>query len=560
MTSLKSFLFLFDKLKKFCFLEFKNFFLLASYFCIQYAAVPYFIVIFFEALFSNAICSSESLGAIFIQLSGYLFCLICLSLISSLLIFNLEIKFREYTYFFYLSNIFLKNKGYLLRFSSDISSLDQRIIQENEEIIRTGIPLFFQGIGSLIRGFLSLYFVVSIFKKQKIFLFSFLKVNFTLFLCIFFLMYVFFSFFLFSKYAPRGSAILNNWDDSFANLRNKLISIQKNSTEIILLGGEQNELDSLFDISEFFTNILSAPHVFNFFSSFISEIMYIRPAIPFLLLGLIFEASSFPLESIVPLIIFLKSVDQIFFNFFKYISSFWKISVLDNSCLRVEEIDSFLQKERKTMFFNYSENKKKEINFKNLKIFLPSRALLLSIKKLIFSDKTLIIGKSGTGKSTLLKTIWKLWLYGSGDISIGVDYKKKMYVPQKPYLPVATLFYSIKYPYTGVSKEEVIRLLNLFKLSYLVPSLDICAPWSKELSYSEQNIINFIKIFLCAPDLVLCDEITAHLSKEQQKFCFDLLTKSFPDLQRISIGHKKTLFPYYSNIFLLENLKLKRIK
>lgn len=67
-------------------------------------------------------------------------------------------------------------------------------------------------------------------------------------------------------------------------------------------------------------------------------------------------------------------------------------------------------------------------------------------------DHLLIMGPSGQGKSTLLKTISGIWPYGNGTVEIPQNHRI-LFLPQKIYLPMGTLGEAILYPHTELSYE-----------------------------------------------------------------------------------------------------------
>src|SRR5215471_4605628 len=59
-------------------------------------------------------------------------------------------------------------------------------------------------------------------------------------------------------------------------------------------------------------------------------------------------------------------------------------------------------------------------------------------------EKVLVIGESGTGKSTLVRAIAGLWPWGSGEISVRFEGLSLM--PQVPYVPLGSLRRAVTYP------------------------------------------------------------------------------------------------------------------
>src|SRR5207249_988593 len=76
-------------------------------------------------------------------------------------------------------------------------------------------------------------------------------------------------------------------------------------------------------------------------------------------------------------------------------------------------------------------------------------------------EKVLIVGDSGTGKSTLVRAIAGLWPWGEGEVVIRRNSKLFM-LPQKAYVPLGSLRRATTYPLDAeaVSDEEVRRALE----------------------------------------------------------------------------------------------------
>ena len=60
-------------------------------------------------------------------------------------------------------------------------------------------------------------------------------------------------------------------------------------------------------------------------------------------------------------------------------------------------------------------------------------------------QKVLLMGESGTGKSTLIRAIAGLWPWGSGAVRLPAG-AKIAFLPQRPYMPLGTLRQVLCYP------------------------------------------------------------------------------------------------------------------
>ena len=60
-------------------------------------------------------------------------------------------------------------------------------------------------------------------------------------------------------------------------------------------------------------------------------------------------------------------------------------------------------------------------------------------------EKVLVVGESGTGKSSLIRAIAGLWPWGSGEIQYHTD-SKLFLLPQRGYLPIGSLRRALCYP------------------------------------------------------------------------------------------------------------------
>ena len=87
-------------------------------------------------------------------------------------------------------------------------------------------------------------------------------------------------------------------------------------------------------------------------------------------------------------------------------------------------------------------------------------------------EKVLVVGESGTGKSTLVRAIAGLWPWGAGEVRVDVD--GLFVMPQRPYVPLGTLRRAVTYPLSpdAVDDEVVRRSVEEVGLGHFLDRLD----------------------------------------------------------------------------------------
>lgn len=168
-------------------------------------------------------------------------------------------------------------------------------------------------------------------------------------------------------------------------------------------------------------------------------------------------------------------------------------------------------------------------------------------------ERVLVVGESGTGKSTLVRAIAGLWPWGGGTIAVQRD-AKLMLLPQRPYVPIGTLRRAATYPDPAESHsvEEVAHAFRRVGLEHLIDRMDEEAPWDQTLSGGEKQRLAFARIFLHKPDIIVLDEATAALDPNSQDELMAHLSERPEQTTLVSVGHRPELEAFHNRKIMLE--------
>lgn len=152
-----------------------------------------------------------------------------------------------------------------------------------------------------------------------------------------------------------------------------------------------------------------------------------------------------------------------------------------------------------------------------------------------------VTGASGTGKTTLLRSLAQMWPYASGTVRYP-DTGTVMFLAQLPYAPLGNLRDVTCYPSDGNAfpDNEIRAALDAVALGHLGSRLDEWADWSKVLSPGEQQRIAFARVILNAPSAVFLDESTSALDEGQEFALYRTLRNLLPDCVVVSVSHRST--------------------
>nr|XP_009669190.1 PREDICTED: ATP-binding cassette sub-family D member 4 isoform X2 [Struthio camelus australis] len=199
-------------------------------------------------------------------------------------------------------------------------------------------------------------------------------------------------------------------------------------------------------------------------------------------------------------------------------------------------------------------------------LLVPSSGKLL-IKDLSLrisqGNSVMIVGNTGTGKTSLLRILGGLWESTQGNVEMLTCFGPHgvVFLPQRPFFTDGSLreqvIYPLKeiYPVSGSADDErIVRFLELAGLSDLLAragGLDQQVDWNwyDVLSPGEMQRLSFARLFYLQPRYAVLDEATSALTEEVEhelyRVCLQL------GMTLVSVGHRASLEKFHSWILKL---------
>ncbi len=193
----------------------------------------------------------------------------------------------------------------------------------------------------------------------------------------------------------------------------------------------------------------------------------------------------------------------------------------------------------------------KDVVLDGLDIRLPGGSPIVAASSFAMSasERLLIKGPTGCGKSTLFRTIAGIWPFGHGQVKVPENFDA-LFLPQRPYFPLGSLRLALSYPSSvGTFSDEVLRTtLADVGLSHLATQLDEERSWSMQLSGGEQQRIAIARAILQSPQWLFLDEATSSLDDASQEKMYQILIERLPSTAIVSIGHRAGLARFHARV------------
>ena len=211
----------------------------------------------------------------------------------------------------------------------------------------------------------------------------------------------------------------------------------------------------------------------------------------------------------------------------------------------------------KNVSFSYDQQ-----NFKVLK------DINLTIRK---GERVGIIGKIGSGKSTIVKLLLNLYEPTEGSILVDgteirqidpVDLRKTTgYVPQEPFLFMGTIKDNITIGEQYVSDEELLRVSKVAGLNDFLGKHEagydlLVGERGEGLSGGERQAVTLARALISNPNIIMLDEPTNSMDRQTEKAFIKKMHNIIDNKTLIVVTHKTSLLELVDRVIILENGKI----
>ena len=357
------------------------------------------------------------------------------------------------------------------------------------------------------------------------------------------------------------------------NERTKTMQSALNNLREIIINFSQNKLSGIFSKSE--TSFRKTEAQVAFLSLYPR---YLMEGIAIIALG-IFALILFKLQNnsseiliIIGTMVFAASKLLPYFsqiynswsNFYGYHKTLLDIVSLIN----IKHEQKFVKNSKNEKRFNFNEY----IEFKDVTYKYPN-SKNQNLKKLNFKiklgEKVAILGKTGSGKSTVISLLCGLLDGYKGKIFVdGLDIKKInfqewikniSYVPQEIFLSNDTIYDNIKFLKndTEVDKNELYRAADLATVTEFAEQKEnkfntVVGDNGKNLSGGQKQRVGLARGFLKKTKILILDEATNQLDKKTEEKIYSNIKKNFPNITLIVITHDHNLLDFFDKVINLD--------
>ncbi|KAK1276989.1 hypothetical protein QJS04_geneDACA011032 [Acorus gramineus] len=445
-----------------------------------------------------------------------------------------------------------------------------------------------------------------------------------------------------SVYLGKGLVNLNFMQEKKeADFRYGLVRVRENAESIAFYGGEGNEMQLLLQrfkmAFENLSQLLISSRNLDFFTSGYRYLIQILPAA---VVAPMYFSGKIEFGVINQSV---SAFNHILSDFSLIVYQFQAISAFSAVIDRLGEFDDILDSSGgsshsgpdsiQEINFHYGDVKSPSLLLTNGSVLTEETPQLLKIEKLTLqtpksrrtlvkdlsleiheNDHLLVMGASGSGKTSLLRALAGLWNIGNGNITYYIKdaggskvsvpsdtewgnetFRSRktdgvFFLPQKPYMVLGSLRQQLLYPTwtedplisegtqsagsplflmqtptlgeafdetKKPTEEDLIQVLKDVRLGDIISrfnGLDSIYEWSSVLSLGEQQRLAIARLLLSKPKLALLDESTSALDDANESYLYRQIEGA--GITYISVGHRRTLYNYHNKLLQIYTLDM----
>lgn len=215
----------------------------------------------------------------------------------------------------------------------------------------------------------------------------------------------------------------------------------------------------------------------------------------------------------------------------------------------------------------------KKINFNNVSFSYNNDREILSniLIDVENNDKIAIVGRTGCGKTTLVNLLCRFYEVTKGDILINGkninEYTLESlrnnigYVMQDVVIFDGNIYDNINYAKKNMSENQIQDICKRLKLHDKIMSFsegyELNLSKNQDLfSIGEKQMINFARIMVENPSVVILDEVTSSLSYENEELVKNAIKEITKDKICFIIAHRLTTIKSCNKILYMEDGKI----
>lgn len=265
------------------------------------------------------------------------------------------------------------------------------------------------------------------------------------------------------------------------------------------------------------------------------------------------------------------TIFTIIINALSRITQMW--FMLTELSVSFDRLNDVLLQEEVDLSLDNKQNIQAPINisFDNVSYKYRQQNEVQALKNLSFEIKhgefVGIVGRNGSGKSSLVKLLCKLYDGYDGTIKINETELHQIYtsqlvksismVPQDIVLFNGTIKENIKFGNANATDEEIIQAAMDAELHDFVASLylgynTMVGDSGTNLSGGEKLKIALARLFVSAPEVIILDEASSALDVETEKLIMERIRDKFKGKTIISIAHRMHTLRHADKIIVLD--------